>query len=214
MSPRDLEAALAAAASAEAAEAAQAAARRFADAAAAQDGGADVAYAVEPSPVGDLLLARTGKGLAAVHFQFEPGDLDAYLERVSARISPRVIESPARLDDVRRQLEEYFAGERRTFDLTVDYAMAGEGFSRRILHALEHIPYGEVRSYRDAAREAGNERAVRAAGNALGANPIPIVVPCHRIVRTGGALGGYGGGPERKRFLLELEGALEARLDA
>jgi methylated-DNA-[protein]-cysteine S-methyltransferase len=208
VTPRDLEAALAAAARADASEAADAATRRFADAAAAQGGPADVAYAVEPSPVGDLLLARTGKGLAAVHFEFGPGDFDAYLANVAAKLSPRILESPSRLDDVRRQLEEYFAGARRDFDVRVDYALAGEGFSRRILHALERIPYGEVRTYRDAAREAGNERAVRAAGNALGANPIPIVVPCHRIVRTGGALGGYGGGPDRKRYLLELEGAL------
>jgi methylated-DNA-[protein]-cysteine S-methyltransferase len=119
------------------------------------------------------------------------------------------MESTAATEDVRRELEEYFEGRRRAFDLRVDLSPL-EGFRRRILAATARIPFGSVRTYRDVAMRAGNERAVRAAGNALGSNPIPIVVPCHRVVRTGGGLGGYTGGLDRKRVLLELEGALPA----
>jgi methylated-DNA-[protein]-cysteine S-methyltransferase len=120
-----------------------------------------------------------------------------------------VLEAPSRLDAVRRELDEYFSGRRLEFDLPIDWSLTA-GFTQRVLRATARIPYGSVSTYREMASAAGNARAVRAAGNALGANPIPIVVPCHRILRTGGALGGYGGGLPRKEFLLRLEGALES----
>jgi methylated-DNA-[protein]-cysteine S-methyltransferase len=170
-----------------------------------QDGLADVAYAPVDSPVGELVAAVTARGL--VRLAYEDGRRDAVLAELAARVSPRVIEAPARLDDVRRQLDEYFAGRRHAFDFGIDWTLT-HGFTRRVLQATARIPFGELATYRLVAEGAGNAAAVRAAGNALGANPTPIVVPCHRIVRTGGALGGYTGGVERKRFLLTLEGAL------
>jgi methylated-DNA-[protein]-cysteine S-methyltransferase len=115
------------------------------------------------------------------------------------------LESPGRLDEVRRELDEYFQGDRRAFDLPLDWSLTSSQFRRRVLERTARIPYGGTASYRDVASAAGNERAVRAAGTALGANPIPIVVPCHRVLRTGGALGGYGGGLDAKRYLLDLE---------
>ena len=202
-----LETALRKAARAPATEPAEAAARRFAEAAAAS-GDADVTYAMEPSPLGDLFVAITDRGL--VEIAFEPiDDLAPFLARLAERVSPRILEAPGRLDEVRRQLDEYFAGRRREFELPLDWSLTKQGFGKRVLESTARIPYGAVSSYREVATEAGSPRAVRAAGNALGANPIPIVVPCHRVLRTGGALGGYGGGPERKRALLELEGALD-----
>ena len=188
-------------------EPAEAAARRFADSAAAS-GAADVTYAIEASPLGELFVAVTPRGL--VEIAFEPiDDLDPFLRRLAERVSPRILEAPGRLDEVRRQLDEYFAGRRREFELPLDWSLTKQGFGKRVLESTARIPYGAVSSYREVATKAGSPRAVRAAGNALGANPIPIVVPCHRVLRTGGALGGYGGGPERKRQLLELEGALD-----
>jgi methylated-DNA-[protein]-cysteine S-methyltransferase len=184
---------------------AEEAARRFA-AAASATGALDVAYTVEPSPVGDLFLAASRTGLVEVGFH--PEDVGLYLEQLAWRVSPRVMEAPGRLDPVRRQLDEYFAGRRRDFDVPVDWALARSGFGRRVLRATARIPFGGTLTYRDVATRAGNPAAVRAAGNALGANPVAIVVPCHRVLRTGGGLGGYGGGIDRKRFLLELEGVL------
>ena len=207
MNPDDLTAALARrlARTAPAAnpEAAAAAARRAAEQAAGE-GAADVAYALEPSPLGDLLVAATPRGL--VSLSYEDGQLDALLDRLAGRVSPRVVEAPTRLDPIRRELDEYFAGARRRFEAPLDWRLA-HGFTRRVLQATARIPYGGAATYREVASRAGSERAVRAAGNALGANPMPIVVPCHRVLRTGGGLGGYTGGVERKRFLLELEGA-------
>jgi methylated-DNA-[protein]-cysteine S-methyltransferase len=170
------------------------------------DGLIDVAYAAVDSPVGELVAAATPRGL--VRLAYEDGRFDAVLTELAARVSPRVIESPAQLDDVRRQLDEYFEGRRHRFDVPVDWTLT-RGFTRGVLQSTARIPFGELATYRDVATGAGNPAAVRAAGNALGANPMPIVVPCHRIVRTGGALGGYTGGVERKQFLLRLEGALE-----
>jgi methylated-DNA-[protein]-cysteine S-methyltransferase len=181
-----------------------AAAARRAAARAGETGAADVAYAIEPSPLGELVAAVTRRGV--VTLSYEDDRLEELLDRLALRISPRVVEAPARLDPLRRQLDEYFAGTRRAFDVPVDWSLT-HGFTRRVLRATARIPYGDASTYREVARRAGSERAVRAAGNALGANPIPIVVPCHRVLRTGGAMGGYGGGVERKRFLLELEGA-------
>jgi methylated-DNA-[protein]-cysteine S-methyltransferase len=168
------------------------------------EGLADVAYATVDSPLGPLLAAVTPRGL--VRLAYDLNDPDDVLEDLARRVSPRVLEAPAKLDEVRRELEQYFAGERRRFDLAVDWAMVG-GFTRRVLEATANIGYGDVASYREVAGRAGSPRATRATGNALGANPMPIVVPCHRVVRTGGGLGGYTGGVERKRFLLGIEGA-------
>jgi methylated-DNA-[protein]-cysteine S-methyltransferase len=188
------------------ADASRVLAERFA-ARADDEGLIDVAYTVEDSPVGPLLLASTKRGLVELGFD---GDerLDLYLTTLSAKLSPRVLEAPARLDPVRRELDEYFSGKRQDFDVPLDWTLT-HGFTQRILRATAKVPYGQVSTYRQMATKAGNAKAVRAAGNALGANPIPIVVPCHRILRTGGSLGGYGGGPERKEFLLRLEGFLE-----
>jgi methylated-DNA-[protein]-cysteine S-methyltransferase len=183
---------------------AAAAARRL-SARIAQEGLADVSYAPVDSPFGALLLASTKRGLVRVAFPEE--DVDGVLERLASRISPRIIEAPGPLDSIRRELEEYFSGRRRQFELPLDWTLVG-AFGRRVLRAASEIPYGGVLSYGEVAADAGSPRGSRAAGNALGSNPIPIVVPCHRVLRSGGALGGYGGGLERKRFLLELEGAL------
>ena len=185
------------------AEAAEAAARRFARQAQAT-GLVDVTFAEMDSPFGTLLMASTPKGLVRLAYPEE--DRDDVLEELSRAISPRLLQAPEDLDDVRRQLDDYFEGRRRGFDLEVDYALS-RGFVRRVLRATARIPFGEVATYRVVATRAGSPRAVRAAGNALGSNPVPIVVPCHRVVRTGGGLGGYTGGLDRKRFLLRLEGA-------
>jgi methylated-DNA-[protein]-cysteine S-methyltransferase len=163
----------------------------------------DVAYAMSDSPFGPLLLAATPKGLVKLSL---PGhDPEEALEDLAARISPRVLEAPARLDEARRELDLYFEGKLTEFDLPLDWQLSRD-FRRRALRAIDRIPYGKTRSYTEIARSAGNERAVRAAGTACGANPIPIVVPCHRVLRTSGALGGYGGGLPMKEALLELEG--------
>ena len=172
-----------------------------------EEGLVDVAYAPVDSPLGELVAAVTPRGL--VRLAYEDGRGDAVLSELAARVSPRVIEAPARLDDVRRQLDEYFEGRRDTFALGIDWTLA-RGFTRRVLQSTAKVPFGELATYREVASGAGNAAAVRAAGNALGANPMPIVVPCHRVVRTGGALGGYTGGVERKEYLLSLEGALRA----
>jgi methylated-DNA-[protein]-cysteine S-methyltransferase len=160
----------------------------------------DVAYATLDSPVGRLLLATTPRGLVRIAY-LDDGE-DAVLESLATRISPRVIAAP--LDEPRRELDEYLAGARRGFDIALDWQLVG-GFSRRVLEATARVPYGSVSTYKRVAGEAGNERASRAAGNALGANPLPIVVPCHRILHSTGGLGGYTGGLERKQTLLALE---------
>ncbi|HEX3452355.1 MAG TPA: methylated-DNA--[protein]-cysteine S-methyltransferase [Solirubrobacteraceae bacterium] len=183
-----------------AAAAARRLARRIAD-----EGLADVSYAPVDSPFGPLLAAATKRGLLKLAFPEE--DVDGVLERLARRVSPRIVAADAQLDPVRRELDEYFAGRRRGFELALDWTLVGP-FGRRVLCATAEIPYGGVLSYSEVAAEAGSPRGSRAAGNALGANPMPIVVPCHRVLRSGGALGGYGGGLDRKRFLLELEGAL------
>ena len=118
-----------------------------------------------------------------------------------------IVEAAGPLEPLRRELDDYFCGRRQSFELTLDWSLIGP-FGRRVLRATADIPYGGVLSYAEVAAEAGSPRGSRAAGNALGSNPIPIVIPCHRVLRSGGSLGGYGGGVERKRWLLELEGAL------
>jgi methylated-DNA-[protein]-cysteine S-methyltransferase len=173
---------------------------------AVSEGLLDVAYATVDSPFGPLLVAATPRGLVRISFP-AAYDTDETLHDLAARISPRVLEAPARLDDVRRQLDLYFEGDLREFDLPLDWQLS-KGFRLRALRAIDRIPYGKTRSYMQIAASAGNERAVRAAGTACGTNPIPIVVPCHRVLRSGGALGGYGGGLPMKEALLELEGVL------
>ena len=142
------------------------------------------------------------RGLVAVGLR-DPEDL---LERIAAQVSPRVIEAPGRLDESRRQFDEYFEGERTTFELELDWTLS-HGFRRDVLHELVRVPYGEVVTYAELARRADKPKAVRAVGSAMATNPLPVVVPCHRVVRTGGSLGNYGGGVEMKRWLLTMEGA-------
>jgi methylated-DNA-[protein]-cysteine S-methyltransferase len=166
---------------------------------------ADVTYAPIESPFGTLLAASTAEGLVRLAFPEE--DADAVLDGLARRISPRIVESSTPLDPVRRELDEYFDGRRRAFELALDWRLIGP-FGQRVLKVTSDIPYGDVLTYSEVANDAGSPRGSRAAGNALGSNPIPIVIPCHRVLRTGGALGGYGGGLPRKRWLLELEGAL------
>jgi methylated-DNA-[protein]-cysteine S-methyltransferase len=166
----------------------------------------DVAYTTLDSPVGPVLVAATRRGLVRISFG-EVYDEEAVLADLCARVSPRVIEAPSYFDAVRSELEEYFHGRRTRFDLPLDWSLT-EGFGRRVLEHTARIPYGDVSTYKEVAAKAGSPRAARAAGNALGSNPIPIVVPCHRVLHSGGGLGGYGGGIERKEFLLKLEGAI------
>jgi methylated-DNA-[protein]-cysteine S-methyltransferase len=166
----------------------------------------DVAYAVVDTPVGQVVAANTKRGLACLSYLDFHGNLDTVVEHLSAGLSPRILEAPARLDEVRRELDDYFEGRRHDFDLKVDLSLIKTPFAKRLLHATARIPFGETRTYRDMATAAGNPLAVRAAGNALGHNPIPIVVPCHRVLRTGGNIGGYTGGVDRKIKLLATEG--------
>jgi methylated-DNA-[protein]-cysteine S-methyltransferase len=170
---------------------------------------ADVAYAHVDSPVGTLLAASTHRGLACLAYEDVRGGADALLERLAATVSPRVLHAPARLDPVRRELDEYFAGARTAFGIEVDMALMTP-FARRILTATAGIPFGATSTYGEVASRAGAPGAARAAGGALGSNPIPIVVPCHRVLARDGSLHGYAGGLERKRLLLELEGAAGA----
>ena len=172
-----------------------------------QSGPVDVAYTTFESPLGTLLLAASPTGLVRLAYD---GPTEAALGQLARLVSARVLEDPRRLDRARRQLDGYFGGRRTSFELPLDLRLAA-GFRRRVLAAATGIPYGRVCTYREVAARAGNERAVRAAGTALGANPVPIVVPCHRVVRTGAGLGGYTGGLDRKTELLRLEGALGRR---
>jgi methylated-DNA-[protein]-cysteine S-methyltransferase len=173
---------------------------------ASEEGLLDVAYATVDTPIGPVVVAATERGLVRVGL---PGvRLENVLAQLAEDVSPRVISYPNRLDEARRELDQYFAGEREHFELPIDWRLAHPGFYRRVLRATAKVPFGEVITYSQAAQRAGSPRAFRAAGTALGSNPIPIVVPCHRVVRAGGDIGNYGGGPEMKRFLLELERAL------
>jgi methylated-DNA-[protein]-cysteine S-methyltransferase len=169
---------------------------------AASEGILDVVYAGVDAPFGTLEVAATPQGVVRVAFSDEP--LDSMLQELAETVSPRVIESPAALDGVRRELDEYFTGTRHEFSTPIDWRLS-HGFLLKAREACYAIPFGEVRTYAELAEAAGSPRAVRAAGNAMARNPIPIIVPCHRVLRTGGALGGYGGGVEVKRYLLGLE---------
>jgi methylated-DNA-[protein]-cysteine S-methyltransferase len=166
----------------------------------------DVAYATTDSPFGTLLLATTPRGLIRVGLPNQ--NAEELLDDLATRISPRVLEAPAQLDEARRELDLYFEGKLTEFDLPLDWRLSKD-FRRKVLRAIARIPYGQTRSYTQMATSAGNVRAVRAAGTACGSNPIPVVVPCHRVLRSGGALGGYGGGLPMKEELLRLEGVLD-----
>ena len=181
-----------------------AAAVRQAVARADAEGLVDVAWSTVDTPIGPLLVAGTQAGVVKIGFGVE----ERMLDELALLVSPRVVEAPHRLDPARRELDEYFAGQRRSFDLPLDWRLA-RGFRRAVLERLfADVPFGVTVSYLDLAARAGNPKASRAVGTAMATNPLPIVVPCHRVLRTGGGLGGYGGGLEAKRHLLALEGAL------
>lgn len=172
--------------------------------AAQRDGILDVAYRTIDSPVGSLLLAATEQGLIRVAYASEGHE--AVLQTLAMRISPRILHAPGRLDAAARELGEYFAGHRRRFDLPLDLRLSA-GFRRTVLSHLPEIDYGRTASYAAVAQLAGHPKAVRAVGTACATNPLPVVVPCHRVVRSDGQMGGYLGGPDAKRTLLSLEAA-------
>ncbi|MHA7127220.1 methylated-DNA--[protein]-cysteine S-methyltransferase [Janibacter indicus] len=164
----------------------------------------DIAYRTIDSPVGPLLLAATETGLVRVAFERE--GFDTVLESLATRVSPRVLQAPRRLDTAAGELDEYFAGTRRAFDLPLDLTLSS-GFRQVVQRYLPHIGYGHTQSYKEVAETVGSPQAVRAVGTACATNPLPVVVPCHRVLRTDGSLGGYLGGLDAKRTLLELERA-------
>lgn len=186
-------------------DAAEEAALRFAERAAA-DGLVEIAYATADSPFGQLTIAATDRGV--VRLNLPRYDAAKFLARLSEELSPAILEVPAKLDPVRRQLDDYFEGRLKRFDVPLDWQLM-HGFQEKVLRATYEIPYGRTLTYGEVAAEAGNPRAFRAAGTALGHNPIPLIVPCHRVTRAGGIPGNYGGGPEMKKALLELEGSLQ-----
>jgi methylated-DNA-[protein]-cysteine S-methyltransferase len=169
--------------------------------AASREGLVDVAVAPVDAPFGRVFVAVTPRGVVRVSFEA----YDALLADLARRVSPRVLESAAQTDAVRRELGAYFAGRRTRFDVALDLSLVRSEFQRKVLAAAAAIPYGARRTYGDVATEAGSPRAVRAAGSALGANPLCIVVPCHRVLRAGGGLGGYAGGLPAKQWLLDRE---------
>ena len=164
----------------------------------------DVAYRIVDSPFGPLLLAATNEGLVRVAFDRE--DHDVVLGFLAEQVSPRILAAPRRLDDVARELDEYFAGARRSFDVPVDLRLA-HGFRRTVLDHLRSIAYGTTESYATVAAAAGSPAAVRAVGSACAHNPVPLVVPCHRVIRSDGTIGQYLGGTDAKQTLLALEAA-------
>jgi methylated-DNA-[protein]-cysteine S-methyltransferase len=172
---------------------------------AATDGLVDVAVTTTDSPIGELLVAVTPRGLASVAFESE--DRDELFERFARELSPRVLEAAAPTDEARRELDEYFAGGRRRFDLRIDRRLIGP-FAWDVLRATRRVGFGHLATYGQIADRIDRPKASRAVGRALGSNPIPIVIPCHRIVGAGGKLTGYAGGLRRKEILLELEGSL------
>ncbi len=172
---------------------------------AAEDAGLlDVAYRTVDSPVGTLLLAATPRGLVRVAYDVEGHD--QVLATLASRLSPRVLHAPKRLDPVARELEEYFSGQRRSFDLPLDLSLS-KGFRLLVQQQLPSIGYAQTRSYRQVAELVGNPKAVRAVGTACATNPLPVVLPCHRVLRADGTPGGYAGGPAAKTTLLNLEAA-------
>jgi methylated-DNA-[protein]-cysteine S-methyltransferase len=172
--------------------------------AADQAGGIDVAYRTLDTPVGELLLASTTEGLVRVAYDRE--DHDAVLAKLATFVSPRILKAPNRFDEIARQLDEYFTHRRTEFTFPLDMRLAS-GFRRLVLAHLPEIRYGQTESYAQVAVAAGSPKAVRAVGTACATNPLPVVVPCHRVVRSDGSSGGYVGGAEAKRTLLDLEAA-------
>jgi methylated-DNA-[protein]-cysteine S-methyltransferase len=164
----------------------------------------DIAYRTIDTPVGSLLLAATETGLVRVAYASE--DHESVLESLSDRISPRILHHPARLDAAARELDEYFHGRRRAFDLSLDWRLSA-GFRETVLRHLSDIAYGHTASYATVAELAGRPKAVRAVGTACATNPLPVIVPCHRVIRSDGSMGGYLGGLDAKTTLLELEAA-------
>jgi methylated-DNA-[protein]-cysteine S-methyltransferase len=177
--------------------------RRFRDAA-AREHLLDVAYDLVDSPVGTLLVAATERGLCRIAYDADP---ERELELLSRKFGLRILRAPLPIDAARRQLDEYFEGKRRRFDLAVDLALQAD-FNRRVLRELARVPYGEVVTYGELAARAARPRAARAVGTVMNRNPLPIVLPCHRVIGSNGKLVGYGGGIDRKEALLRLEGAL------
>lgn len=174
---------------------------------ATREGLVDVAYGTLDSPLGELTVFVTPRGVVRVAFEDEPRD--QLLDELAGGVSPRILASATATDAARRQLEAYLAGKRTAFDVPLDWTLV-RGFAIGVLHATARVPYGATATYRQVAAAAGSPNAYRAAGNALGSNPIPIIVPCHRVLHASGGLGGYAGGLERKRTLLRLEGVLPA----
>jgi len=174
------------------------------EAAAQAEGLVDVAYRVVDSPLGKLLLASTPRGLVRVAFANE--DHDRVLESLAVKLSPRILRAPKQLDAAARELDEYFERRRRAFDLDLDLSLS-KGFRQLVQQHLPEIGYGQTRSYKEMAEMVGNPKAFRAVGTACASNPLPVVVPCHRVLRTDGSLGGYIGGLDAKTTLLELEAA-------
>ena len=172
--------------------------------AAEAEGLLDVAYTTIDSPLGPLLLAATPKGLVRVAYDVE--DHDRVLDTLSQRLSPRVLRAPRRLEAAARELDEYFSRQRRVFDLPLDLSLS-KGFRQLVQRHLPEIGYGQTRTYRQVAELVGNPQAVRAVGTACATNPLPVVVPCHRVLRADGTPGGYVGGPGAKQALLSLEAA-------
>lgn len=167
------------------------------------EGTLDIAYTTVDSPVGPLLLAATPRGIARVAYEAE--DHDRVLETIAARLSPRVLRAPKRLDAAARELEEYFARRRQVFDLPLDLSLS-KGFRQLVQRRLPEIRYGQTLSYRQVAELVGNPKAVRAVASACATNPLPVIVPCHRVVKSDGTAGGYVGGAAAKTTLLTLEG--------
>jgi len=174
---------------------------------AATEGLVDISYGEMDSPVGPLVIAVTDRGLVQLSYRDHYANALPDLARL---LSPRILRRPARTDGVRRELDEYFSGQRRGFQVPLDLVLL-RGFRRQVLEATAAIPFGQFLTYKEVATRAGNDRASRAAGNALGSNPIPIVIPCHRVLRAGGGLGGYTGGLDKKLTLLRLEGVQPRR---
>jgi methylated-DNA-[protein]-cysteine S-methyltransferase len=177
--------------------------RKFRDAAVSQ-GLLDVAYDLVDTPIGTLLIAATGRGLCRIAYD---ADADQEVERLARSFGVRVLRSASPIDPARRQLDEYFEGHRQHFELPLDIDSLAE-FNRRVLHELARVPYGEVVTYGELAARSARPRAARAVGTVMNRNPLPIVLPCHRVIGSTGKLVGYGGGLERKEALLRLEGAL------
>ena len=176
---------------------------RFRDAA-ARSGLLDAGYDVVESPLGPLLVAATDRGLLRIFFDADP---EEQLDRLARAAGLRVLRAPRTVDDVRRELDEYFSGHRRSFDLSIDLRGAAP-FTAEVLGQLARVPYGQTATYGELASRVGHPRAARAVGTVMNRNPVPIVLPCHRVVGASGSLVGYGGGLERKEQLLRLEGAL------